>query len=286
MSFASPVSLLTVVCLVATAYSNDIPLTMAAAVASGSAPAGDFSKISILSQQTPSPGTGQVLISVNASSVNPVDWKVIEEPSPWPISFPHVLGFDVAGTVAALGPGCSRLKVGDRVWTDLGGTSGAYAQYAVAAESQVGVMPSSMSFEEAASVPLVALTDIQALRKVGAPWTPAVGANFSVVVTSGAGGTGVAAVQMAKALGATFVATAASSEHAPLLKALGADLVVDYHQSTLWAALQDNSIDVVYDNYGAPRTADAAMASLKPGGSFVFLPGKGASLSKQNEGFW
>lgn len=279
---------LTLLAILSVASSNDIPSTMSAAVCSGSAPAGDFSKIQIQTIKTPSPGLGQVLIAVNASSVNPVDWKIVENGFGVPMFWPLTLGFDVAGTVAKVGLGCSRLKVGDKVWADLGKLKilkrglelGAYAQYAVADESQVGLMPSSMSFTDAATMPLVSLTDIQALRKAGAPWETSNGDNFTVVVTSGSGGTGFAAIQMAKALGATFVVTAASSTHAPLLKKLGADLVVDYHDSTIWAAMQNNSVDVVYDNYGAPGTADAAMPSLKPGGSFVFLPGKGGTLSK------
>merc|ERR1712166_1699347 len=265
----------------------DIPPTMRAAVATGSAPAGDFSQIQTL--KTPSPGLFEVLIAVNASGVNPVDWKQTESGFEIPAFYPRTLGFDTAGTVVKLGFGCSRLKLGDRVWADLGKLKilkdkgmqlGAFAEYALADESQVGLMPSSMSFEEAGSMPLVALTDIQALRKAGAPWKVPAGGEFRVAITSGSGGTGFAAIQIAKALGATYVAAAASSKHAELLKSLGADLVVDYHDSTLWAALKNNSIDVVYDNYGAPGTADAAMASLKQGGSFVFLPGKGGKLSK------
>ena len=105
--------------------------------------AGDFSQILNYGRPLPRPPTkGQVLIRVNASSVNPVDWKIAETGANMGLSFPHILGFDVAGEVVAC-PGCARLKPGDLVWADLGkrwalrgGELGAYAQCALADESQ------------------------------------------------------------------------------------------------------------------------------------------------------
>lgn len=271
--------------LVASATTNDVPIpaTMRAAVATSLAHnEGDISNVRLVPDQpVPRPGLQQVLIRVVASSVNPIDWKVLSNPL---LKFPHVLGFDLAGTVVAVGSWCSRLKVGDEVWADLGKAKllkgvqmGAWAEFAVADESQVGLKPRSLDFQSAASLPLVSLTDLQALRQTGAPWNSP---NFTVVVTSGAGGTGIPAVQLSRALGASFVATAASPNHISALKSLGADLVVDYHKTTLWEALPENSVDVVYDNYGAPGTADLAMKVLKPGGVFIFLPGKSGEISK------
>merc|ERR1712070_587671 len=151
-------------------------------------------------------------------------------------------------------------------------------EYAVADESQVGLKPEALSFEDAASLPLVALTDLQALKMTGAPWANRT--NTTVVVTSGSGGTGVVAIQLARAFGATRVVTSASPQHHALLKSLGATDVVDYHKSTIWETLEDESVDIVYDNYGAPGTADAAMSSFKSDGVFVFLPGKDGAVSK------
>jgi len=185
-----------------------------------------------------------------------------------------------------VGDGCTRLKAGDAVWADLGkglGSDfstiqlGAWAQYALADESQVGLKPESLSFEGAASLPLVALTGLQALKMTGAPWRE----NATVVITSGSGGTGVVGIQLAKAFGASRIITSASPRHHELLKSLGATDVVDYHESTIWDILSNESVDVVFDNYGAPNTADAAMASLKTNsGAFIFLPGKNGAISE------
>lgn len=265
--------------------------TMRAAVVSGSAHEGDWSKVKVVSDHpVPQPGRGQALIRVAASSVNPVDWKLLSSPL-YDVAtafgtHPKVAGFDIAGTVESVGEGCARLKPGDEVWADLGKTKvlggfvqlGAWAEFAIADESQVGLKPASLGFREAASLPLVGLTDLQALRKAGAPW--AADSNVTAVVTSGSGGTGTAAIQMARWFGAKRIVTAASPANAELLGSLGATEVIDYHKSTIWESLAENSVDVVYDNFGAPGTADKAMASLRPGGIFIFLPGKGGALSK------
>lgn len=210
--------------------------------------------------------------------MNPVDYKLLSV-----LHGPKVLGFDVSGTVVKVGDGCWRLSAGDRVWADLGDgmfpslEMGAWAEYAVADCEQISLMPTTLNFPSAAALPLVSLTDYQAFQKAGSPWNQK--QNLSIVVTSGAGGTGISAIQLAKAYGASRIITASSPTHFELLQSLGATDVVNYHTSTIWAMLPENSVDVVYDNYGAPGTADAAMSSLRSGGVFIFLPGKGGSLS-------
>ena len=268
-----------------------LPATMAAVVARApSAPsAGNWSTLALdRSRAVPSPGAGQVLIRVEASSINPVDYKILDPSEGLPLAFPHILGFDVAGVVVERGALCTgRLGVGDHVWADLGktwllhgGELGAFAQYAVADESQVGHMPASLNFTEAGSLPLVALTTLQALRKAGAPWAGRDDSNFTVVVTSGAGGTGFVGLQLARHFGATRIWTACSPEHFDFVRAMGATDVIDYHSGSLWVALGNDTVDVVYDNYGAPGTADLAMPSLKSaGGVFLWLPGKGGAAS-------
>jgi len=265
------------------------PKTMRAAVATGAGKKdGDFSKIKVTDRPIPQPGHGQVLIRVAASSVNPVDWKIMASSVLKALTLfgPKVMGFDVAGTIEAVGSGCSRLKTGDEVWADLGKSSllhpiqlGAWADYAVADESQVGLKSSKHNFTEAASLPLVALTDYQAFKKAGAPWTGR--SNLTVVITEGSGGTGLPAIQLAKHYGATRIITSASPRNFELLKSLGATDVFDYHKTTIWKELKDNSVDFVYDNYGAAGTADLAMPSLRSGGVFEFLPGKGGAVSKE-----
>jgi NADPH:quinone reductase len=248
---------------------------------------GDFSQVKYeTGVPVPSPSSGQVLIRVHASSVNPVDWKLL---AGFPgIRFPHTLGFDVAGVVAQIGAGCDRVKVGDKVWADLGktwllrgGELGAYAEYALADESQVGLMPTTMNFTEAAVMPLVTLTSSEALQMCGAPWgSPGDGLNFTGLVTSGSGGTGFTGLQLFRAWGASRVWTATSAPNEAFVRSMGATDVVNYKERDIWDVVPDDSLDVVYDNYGAPGTADKAMAKLKVGGTFIFLPGKGGALSK------
>ena len=286
-------ALITLFVLFPTVAITDIPSTMKAVVVSGTAPAGDFSKVSVVSHAVPSPGHGEVLVQVNASSVNPVDWKIIEtnfaESAVNPVRFPHIIGFDVAGVVVKVGEGCSRLKVGDAIWADLGklwplrgGELGAYAEFALADESQVSIKPDNLSFVEAASLPLVALTTLQAYKKAGSPFSSY--SNLTVVVTSGSGGTGHVGVQMAKHVyGAKHVIAAAGPDSIDFVKSLGADVVVDYTKHDIFDTLANDTVDVVYDNFGAKGTADKALRVIRKGGVFIFLPGKDAAISKHKK---
>ena len=274
----------------AASASAEPPATMTAIQAvqpaSGSPPGGWDEALELsTSVKTPRAGPGEVLIRVRASSVNPVDWKILEPSGGVPkFRYPFIPGFDVSGEIAELGLGCSdRLKIGDAVWADIGAESlflrgGTYAEYVLAQEKAVGLKPASLSFTDAATLPLVGLTSLESLRKAGGPWDPA--DNKTVVITSGPGGTGFVGIQLAKAMGAGCVITAAAPSSIDFCKALGADVVVDYHTTDVIDMLADDSVDVVYDNYGANGTADRAMPKIKSGGAFVFLPGKGGSLSK------
>ena len=267
---------------------TSIPRTMLAAVASGPAPAGNFSTISMSQVGVPKPSFGQVLIKVRASSVNPVDWKILEPSAGLGLRFPHTLGFDVSGTVVDVGIGCDRIKKGDDVWADLGktwilkgGQLGAYAEYALADESQVGLKPHHLSFAEAGVAPLVGLTVLQAYRKTGAPNSaPWNNKNLTVLITSGSGGTGHLGIQIAKAYGARNIIAAGGPESLDLMKQWGATRVVDYHKESVFAAAGNDTVDIVFDNHGAPGTADKAMPVLREGGVFIFLPGLGGALSK------
>eukprot|EP00939_MAST-03C_sp_MAST-3C-sp1_P005307 g5307.t1 len=197
------------------AYKN-VPNKMRAVVATGTSSAPNVS--AVVEYQTgrdvPKPSDGEILIAVNSSSVNPVDWKILE--GGFPLKFPHILGFDVAGVVVAKGSLTSdRLKVNDQVWADLGktwllkgGELGAYAEYAIADESQVGLKPKSMSFGDAAVIPLCGLTTLQAFAQMKKAVDASEWPLKTVVVTSGSGGTGMIGIQMAKAYGATKVVTA------------------------------------------------------------------------------
>lgn len=257
------------------------PSTMKAVVVRGASQEGSFGNVKVVEDHpVPVPGPGEVLIKVMASSINPADAGMV---TGWSYGPDRVPGFDAAGLVEQLWPGCGRLRVGDAVWADLGNGAtwadearlGAWAQYAVANESQVGLKPHGWSYEEAASMPLVGLTDYQAMKMTGAAWTNR--SNMTVVVTSGAGGTGTVAIELARAFGATRVVTAASSANSALMKRLGATEVVDYHKTSIWEVVPDDSVDLVFDNHGASGTADLAMSSLKSDGYFVSLVGSASA---------
>ena len=232
----------------------------------------------------PSPGRGQVLIESKGSSVNPCDVDYVE----YGVGCSGgggTLGMDMAGTVVAVGDGVDRLKIGDDVWANTGaegGDSGGMAQYAVINEAQAGLKPRSINFTEAATIPLVGQTALECLQRTGAPWSDK-GTNLTVLITSGSGGTGFIGVQLAKrAFGAAHVITAASGEeNIALMRQLGADVVVDYKVSDVFDATPDDSVDIVFDNYGAKGEADKAMRVVRPGGTYLLLPGGGGgTLSK------
>lgn len=215
---------------------------------------------------------GTALVRVNVSSVNPSDVDIVDGAAG---RFFGTLGADFAGTVVRVCPLCSKLKVGDAIW---GVTKGAYAEYAIVICALVAKL-GAVDPRAVGSLPEVSLTSAQALKKTGAPWDAS--KNVTVVVTSGSGGTGFVALQLAKAYGAGTVITATTGvKNTAFVKSMGADVVTDYMKGNIFNFLANNSVDIVYDNYGAPGTADRAMASLKPGGTFIFLPGKNGHLSQ------
>lgn len=233
---------------------------------------------------TPTPGAGEVLIRVGASSVNPCDVDYVEFGVGCP-GAAGTLGMDAAGTIVAIGSGVDLLKVGDEVWADVGGVkgdSGAMAQYALLNEAQTGLKPKSLNFTQAGTIPLVGLTALEMLVKSGAPWGSC-GSNCTVVVTSGSGGTGFMSVQLAKHVfnAAHIVSATSGAANIAFVKSIGADVVVDYKVEEVFAALPDDSVDIVIDNYGAKGTADKAMRTIRAGGTYLILPGGGGgAISK------
>jgi len=223
----------------------------------------------------PSPGFGHALIEMRGTSVNPVNLDYVE-----PVCTSlggctdGTVGNDFAGVVVGLGRFCSGVKLGDEVW---GVVIGTYAQYAVASCHGLSKKPASISLAEAGTLPVVSATALQCLQAAGLPSTKK---NVTVVITSGQGGTGIPAIQLAKAMGATRVITAASGYGIELTESLGADLVIDYHKQEVFDALEDDSVDMVFDNIGIPGTADKAMRTIKVGGTFlVLMGGDGGTIS-------
>ena len=171
-----------------------------------------------------------VLIQVHAASLNPIDnilragylRQMLE------LSFPHVKGYDVSGTVVEVGKDVQSVKVGDEVFARPNQEdAGAIAEFARLQESELAIKPANLSHEQAASVPLAGLTAWQAVVTKGN-----IQAGDKVLIHAGSGGVGTLAIQIAKHFGA-FVATTTSGKNADLVNDLGADLVIDYTTQTL-----------------------------------------------------
>mmetsp|Transcript_66756 Transcript_66756/g.118114 ORF Transcript_66756/g.118114 Transcript_66756/m.118114 type:complete len:362 (-) Transcript_66756:209-1294(-) len=232
-------------------------------------------KLAVIEKAVPSPGHGEILVKVLASNINPVDHKIVQMAGMlW--TYPHQLGFDLAGVVVEIGPGCSkRLQVGDEVWasdtplSSMATTGGTFAEYAAVQEDWLGLKPKSLSMLEAGSMPMVALTGYDSLL-----WA-AGGKQFAesttVLILGGTGGTGHLGIQLAKAMGAGKVITTCSGSHAAFVKSLGADEVIDYHRENYYEILPSKSVDVVYDCVGQSGTGDHAYGLLKDGGRFITL---------------
>jgi len=181
----------------------------------------------------PTPGPGQVLIEVQASSVNPVDYKIYEGRGGGQRPFPWQPGFDISGVVAAVGEGCDRLSVGDAVWADNAGELGAAAEFVAVDESRVGLKPPSLSHIEAATLPLVALTSLQTLEHGH------VTEGSKVLIIGGSSGCGYTGAMMAVEMGAHVTATC-SGRNVDFVKGLGVQRVIDYTAED-WSEVGANS---------------------------------------------
>ncbi|MCY0917180.1 MULTISPECIES: NADP-dependent oxidoreductase [unclassified Streptomyces] len=216
--------------------------------------------------ERPEPGMGEVLVRVRAAGVNPVDWKTRESGGLIPWGPVPAVGWDVSGTVEAVGPGVTLYRVGDEVYgmPRFPQQAGAYAEYVTAPARHFARKPASLDHVEAAALPLAALTAWQALVD-----TAGVSAGQRVLVHAAAGGVGHLAVQIAKARGAYVIGTASAAKHA-LLRDLGADEVIDYRTADFEDVVSD--IDVVIDAVGGDH-GRRSLKVLKPGGHLVTLPG-------------
>lgn len=225
---------------------------------------GDRSVLELNSIAIPTPAENEVLIKVKSASVNPVDWK-IREGYLQPLlnhPLPLTLGWDVSGEVVATGEKVSSLKVGDAVYSrpDIA-KSGSYAEYQTVAADEVALKPTSLNWQEAAGVPLAALTAWQALYE-----TAKLEAGERVLIHAGSGAVGQFAIQLAKLRGA-YVYTTTSARNTDLVMSLGADQSIDYREED-FSELRD--IDVVFDTIGAETQANS-WQTLKQGGRLVSI---------------
>ena len=213
----------------------------------------------------PKPQAGEVLVRVHAAGVNPIDWKVREGEMKdfWPHKFPLILGWDLSGLVEEVGPGVSRFKTGDEVYSIPDPTrDGAYADYIVVRESELALKPNSLHHIRAAAVPLAALTAWQSLFD-----TAQLQPGQRVLIHAGSGGVGHFAVQLAKWKGAYVFATA-STKNQDLLRKLGVDAPIDYTQQRFEDVARN--IDIVLDTIGG-ETQERSWSVLKKGGVLVSL---------------
>lgn len=211
----------------------------------------------------PQPKSNEALVRVIASGVNPADPLIVsgKYAKEFGTQVPLIPGYDIAGIVEKIGADVTKLKVGDAVYGyPLMG--GGWAEYAVVTESEVSTKPKSLTFAQAAAVPMGALTAWQALLS-DAKLT----AGQTVLIHGGSGGVGSFAIQIAKARGAKVIATA-STANQDLLKELGADIAVDYTKQKFEEVAKD--VDVVLDSVGRD-TLQRSYAVVKKGGVIATL---------------
>jgi len=232
---------------------------------------GDESVLTLETVDRPEPGPGQVLVRIEAASVNPIDTYVREGNVSPPSGLPHVGGSDLAGLVEAVGEGVEAVDPGDRVFaTGLGLFSpGTYAEYTVAPVDQLAPLPEGVSFREGAAAAMAFATAWRALVTRGDLRLGDV-----AVIHGASGGVGHAAVQVAAAAGATVVGTARDGESAAVARSLGADAVVDYRSDDLAGALADaldgREADVVFEPHADAHLA-ANLSCLARGGRIVVI---------------
>ncbi|GMF30060.1 unnamed protein product [Phytophthora fragariaefolia] len=217
----------------------------------------------------------QLRIKVHSAALNPADQKIMQDyglavtgrqPS---ADKPFGMGFDVAGTVVETGPNAHQFKVGDAVFAMAPYSDfGTFAEFVAIDEQFVAVKPSNVTFEEAASIPYATLTSYQALREHAD-----LKAGDRVLVLGGSTSTGMAAIQLARAMGAHTIATARGCQDYLLLQSLGAEKVIDSSKQSWVDVLDEHSVDVVYD-CGVEHKAwnrDAQTVLKKESGRFVTI---------------
>jgi NADPH:quinone reductase-like Zn-dependent oxidoreductase len=233
---------------------------------------GSSSVLKVGTTTTPQPKAGEVLIKISHTSVNPVDWKIREGylQGFLPHALPIIPGWDVAGTIVALGQGSKAFQVNDRVFAYARlpeVKNGTYAEYIALPENFVAALSSDLKNEEAAGIPLVALTAYQGLHE-----NVKIQRGDRVLITAGAGGVGSLAIQFAKLAGAIVTTTASGKNH-EYVRALGADHVIDYTSNDVVNAarsVEPHGFDVVFDGAGGDSLKQA-WTLIKNGGRLVSI---------------
>jgi len=234
---------------------------------------GDPEVLKLAQAPRPDPKPNEVLIRVKAAGVNPADWKYRSGMYKQfvPLSFPWIPGLDGAGVIEGLGSEVTTLKPGQAVYGIIDKPS---AQYAVAPAGNLALKPSNLSYDEAATVPVGALTAWGAIE------TAKVQAGQRVLVHGGAGGVGLFAVQLAHWKGAHVIATT-STANVEFVRTLGADEVIDYTTTKFEDVLKD--IDAVIDTVGGDL-AERSFGTIRKDGIYVTVAGRLAEDAGKAQG--
>jgi NADPH:quinone reductase-like Zn-dependent oxidoreductase len=240
---------------------------------------GDASS-SLKEQEVPIPtfGKNQILIKTHSASFNPIDYKILrgDFKAMGKIQFPKGIGRDVSGVVEKVGKNVKNFKAGDKVYSRIDEAFvGTMAEYVISNDNDSALIPSNLSFDESASIPLAGLTSYQALVDVAK-----LSSGENILIHAGSGGVGTIAIQLAKHLGAN-VTTTTSAKNVNWVKDLGADKVIDY---TKHSYLDEGAkFDVVFDTLGGEHTLNAFKV-LKDGGRVVSVTGALDSITAKQFG--
>ncbi len=223
--------------------------------------------VSLERMPIPNMNPTEVRVEIKAASINPIDYK-IKEGGLRPLlkyDFPLILGNDFSGVITEVGSKVKGFKVGDEVYgRPRKNKIGTFAKYIAVDENDIALKPSNLTFEEAASIPLVGLTAYQALNDV-----MRLKQGDKVLIQAGSGGVGTFAIQLAKAMG-LYVATTASSRGYDLVSSLGADKIINYREEKFWDVL--SGYNGVFDTLGG-ENLEHSFEVLKEGGTVTSISG-------------
>jgi NADPH2:quinone reductase len=224
----------------------------------------------------PKPGPTQCLVKVNAVALNPVDTYLRGGMIQMPMPSPFIVGCDLAGTVAEVGPGVTRFEPGDRVWGSnqgLLGRQGTFAEYCAVDECWLYSTPDGVADEQAAASSLVGIT-----AHLGLMRDAKLEKGETIFVNGGSGGVGSTVVQMSKVIGARVLATAGSDKKVDLCRKLGADFVVNYKTQNIEAELKKIApagVNVWWETQREPNF-DLAVGALSARGRMILMAGREA----------
>ncbi len=228
-----------------------------------------YGKVPMRMAEVPIPEINEheVLTEIHAASINPIDFKIRDGKVKMLLKYemPLILGNDFAGVIIKVGSKVTRFKVGDEIYArPRKNKIGTFAEYIAIHEDDVALKPKNLSFEEAASIPLVGLTSYQALHDI-----MQLQKGQKILIHAGSGGVGTFAIQLAKIMGA-IVTTTASEAGANLVKSLGADQIINYKTEKFEEILKD--YDAVFDTIGG-TTLKKSFDIIKSGGNIVSVSG-------------